>query len=178
MIAEQDVENPVVVSHLERSVGGFKKLVFLILAGICFVLGVAGVLVPGLPTTPFLLMTSYLLVRSSPRLNARLLRSRFFGPILRDWQLHGSLRKDIKFKAIAVVCISVGVTTFLFDYSTLGVLLVFASAAVGITVILKIPSGNQPSASDRRESTRPRRGPLKTRTTISRASSPYRRRSP
>ena len=122
----------------------WKKLVFLSFAGVFFALGVLGAFLPVLPATPFLLLTSYFLVRSSPRLNAALLRSRLFGPILIDWQVHGGVRPDVKVKAIVVVTIAVMLTIFLSGYSLLPTLTVILLAGVGITVILRLPSARQP----------------------------------
>ena len=123
---------------------GWKKLVLLSFAGVFFGLGVLGAFLPGLPATPFLLLTSHFLVRSSPRLNAALLRSRLFGPILIDWQVHGGVRLDVKVKAIVVAAIAVMLTIFLSGYSLLPTLTVILLAAIGITVILRLPSARQP----------------------------------
>ncbi len=114
------------------------RLFFLFLAGVSFVLASAGLLIPGLPTTPFLLLASFFLVRSSPRLNSRLLRSRFFGPILIDWQVHGGIRGDVKVKAVTGVIIAVLLTIYLsaaaWQSVVAGVL-----ASVGIAVIVCVP---------------------------------------
>ena len=72
-----------------QSVTGLRRMLYLLLAGGFFVLAMAGVILPGLPTTPFLLLTSYFLVRSYPRLNERLIKSKLFGPILVDWHVKG-----------------------------------------------------------------------------------------
>src|SRR5262249_7995528 len=61
---------------------GLRRVWYLALAGGSFVLTVVGLIIPGVPTVPFLLATSYYLVRSSPTLNEGLLRTRTFGPIL------------------------------------------------------------------------------------------------
>ena len=119
---------------------GWKRLVCLLGAGMFFVLGVLGALLPVLPATPFLLLTSYFLVRSSPRLNATLLRSRFLGPILTDWQMHGGVRRDVKAKAITVVAIAVAATVILSGGSLLPTLTVILLAAIGVTVIIRLPS--------------------------------------
>ena len=121
-----------------------KKWIFLAAAGVFFVLGLAGVVIPGLPTTPFLLLTSYFLLRSSPRLNKALLHSRLFGPILTDWQDHGGVRLDIKIKAIGIVVLTVGTTVYFSGYALWPSVIVLTLAAIGIFVILRLPSLKRP----------------------------------
>jgi len=125
-------------------VTGWKKLLFLVLAGIFFVLGALGAMLPGLPTTPFLLLTSFLLTRSSPRLNAAMLRSRFLGPILTDWQQHGCVRKDVKARAIVFVVLAVAATIYLAPFSLAPRLTLIMLASIGIVVIVRLPSARQP----------------------------------
>lgn len=121
-------------------VTGWKRALFLFLATIFFVLGAAGAFLPGLPGTPFLLLTSYFLVRSFPSLNERLLQSRLFGPILRDWQRRGGVRRDIKVKAIIIVLAAIGLSVW-FSRDRLWLCYVMILlAAIGITVILKLPT--------------------------------------
>src|SRR5688572_19661559 len=51
--------------RMPARVHGWRKVVYLLLAGLSLSLGLLGVLLPGLPTTPFVLLGSYFLVRSS-----------------------------------------------------------------------------------------------------------------
>jgi len=124
-------------------VTGPKRFVFIALAGLFFVLGAVGAVLPVLPTTPFLLLTSYFLARSSPRLNQWLLTSRFFGPILRDWQQLGGVRPDVKVKAIMIVLLAVSVSLWLTDLSSTLRWIVAATALIGIGVILRLPSARK-----------------------------------
>ena len=123
-----------------RTVRGWKRVLFLSLAALFFVLGVVGTIIPVLPTTPFLLLTSYFLLRTSPKLNGRLLRSKFFGPILMDWQQRGGVRRDIKAKAIFVVCLAVALSIYFSDMSAVVIGIVVVAALIGIGVILRLPS--------------------------------------
>lgn len=117
-----------------------QKVLFLSLAAFFFALGALGAILPGLPATPFLLLTSYFLVRSSPRLNSTLLRSRLFGPILVDWQVHGGIRKHIRIKAVFAVVLAVAITLALCSYSLWLSLVIVSLASVGILVILSLPT--------------------------------------
>ncbi|MGZ0165357.1 MAG: YbaN family protein [Planctomycetales bacterium] len=119
---------------------GPKRIVFMILAGLFFVLGALGAVLPVLPTTPFLLLTSYFLARSSPRLNSWLLASRFFGPILKDWQQLGGVRPDVKVKAIMIVLLAVSLSLWLTDLSSTLRWIVATIALIGIGVILRLPT--------------------------------------
>src|SRR5262245_46879620 len=81
-------------THLERS--GARRLaalswramriVWLVAGWLAMGLGLAGVFLPLLPTTPFLLLAAACFVRSSPRLHARLLAHPRLGPFLEQWR--------------------------------------------------------------------------------------------
>lgn len=68
---------------LTPKAGGARRRLLLSLGCVCVALGLAGIVVPGLPTTVFLLAASWLFARSSPRLHRRLLDSPRLGPYLR-----------------------------------------------------------------------------------------------
>ena len=58
-------------------------------------LGLVGIVVPGLPTVPFVLLSAYAAARGSERLHAWLLAHPRFGPMIRDWQAQGAVRNMI-----------------------------------------------------------------------------------
>ena len=127
-------------SHKQGVALGWRRFGLLSLAAVFFCLGFLGAMLPGIPATPFLLLTSYFLVRSSPRLNDRLLRSRLFGPILVDWQVHGGVRSHVRRRVIAAVLIAVAVSIYLSGYSLPATVAVVSLATVGILVILRLPT--------------------------------------
>lgn len=73
-------------------------------------LAVLGVLLPGLPTTPFVLLAAACFAKASPRLHRWLLNQRYLGPMVRDWEAHRSLPVRIKWLSTsimtAMVCLS------------------------------------------------------------------------
>ena len=110
------------------------------LAGASFALAGVGVTVPGIPTVPFLLSTSYFLVRSSPRLNERLLASRTFGGLLRDWQQHGGMRRRVKIIAVAVMLVVATLTILTAQLSVVMLVVVLLLMAVGVWMVVRTPT--------------------------------------
>ena len=66
-------------------------------------LGLIGVVLPGLPTTPFVLLAAACFARASPRLHRWLTHHRFLGPMVRDWEAHRSLPLRVKWIAILMM---------------------------------------------------------------------------
>jgi uncharacterized membrane protein YbaN (DUF454 family) len=112
------------------------RALYLSLAAVTFALGVTGFFLPFLPGTPFLLLTSWFLVRASPALNEKLHRTRLFGPLLRDWERHHGVRLQVKVSALGVVALAVALSLAFAGLSTAGQVALVACAAVGATVIL------------------------------------------
>ena len=74
-------------------------------------LAALGVVLPLLPTTPFVLLAATCFLKSSERSRRWLLNSRLFGPTLRDWHEHRAVRRPVKLLAVAVIA---GVIAFAF----------------------------------------------------------------
>ena len=80
-----------------------------VLAWSSLALGVIGIVVPGLPTVPFVLLSAFAAARGSQRLHARLLADPRFGPMIRDWQAHGAVSRRAKWLASVMMAASGGV---------------------------------------------------------------------
>lgn len=76
-------------------------------AGCVFVaLGFAGVFLPLLPTTPFLLLALWCFARSSPAFHDWLVNHKVLGPYVRDWQRDKSVPLFAKVAAVTMMSIS------------------------------------------------------------------------
>lgn len=62
------------------------RLLFGLLAYVSLGIGLVAIVVPGLPTTEFILLAAWAATKSSPRLSAWLENHRLFGPILFNWR--------------------------------------------------------------------------------------------
>lgn len=122
------------------TVMGIRRVVYLALAGLFFGLGMLGIALPGLPTTPFLLLTSYFLVRTSPSLNQRMLRSRLVGSLLHDWQVHRGIRPHVKTRAVLLVLVVAGCTAWVGHLPPVVLLPVISLTLVGIVIITRLPT--------------------------------------
>jgi len=73
---------------------------------ICVGLGMLGVIVPLLPTVPFMLLAAFFFARSSERLHNWLLSHRYFGPAVVDWHERGAINPRTKrISSIAIVLV-------------------------------------------------------------------------
>lgn len=87
----------------------------LVAAGALFVaLAALGVVLPLLPTTPFLLVAAACFARSSPRLYRALLASRTFGPLIRHWRAAGAIPRRAKIAAVAMIALVGGSSVVFF----------------------------------------------------------------
>ncbi|KIQ01036.1 MULTISPECIES: YbaN family protein [Pseudomonas] len=78
---------------------GWARWLWLALAYLSICMAALGVLVPGLPTTEFVLLAAWAASRSSPRLSAWLESHRLFGPLLRNWRDGGVVTRRTKLVA-------------------------------------------------------------------------------
>lgn len=63
--------------------------------------GIAGIVLPLVPTTPFMLLAAFAFARSSPRLHNWLISHPRFGPPIHAWRAHGAISRKTKIAAIA-----------------------------------------------------------------------------
>ena len=73
-----------------------KSVAYLGVGWICVGLGLLGLLLPLVPTTPFLLLASACFVRGSPRMATWLHEHPTFGPVLSNWHQHRAVEKKVK----------------------------------------------------------------------------------
>ena len=81
------------------------KTLYLALGWIAVALGLLGVILPGLPTTPFMLVAAFAFGRASPRLRAWLENHPQFGPPIRDWEDRGAISPRAKQLAVGMMAV-------------------------------------------------------------------------
>jgi uncharacterized protein len=114
------------------------RALYLSLAAVSFALAALGAALPLLPTTPFLLITSWCLVRSSPALHGKLRRSAVFGALLRDWEDHRAIALHVKITAVGTVIVTVAASLWFGQLGTTLSIALVVLALAGIAVILRL----------------------------------------
>ena len=86
---------------------------FLVFVGfVSFLLGVIGIFVPMLPTTPFLLLSAAVWVKASPKLYDWLLNHKVFGEYIRNYREHRAVPLRVKISSVLLVWLTIGYCIF------------------------------------------------------------------
>lgn len=85
------------------------RYVALFLACFFLILALIGVVLPGIPTVPFLLLAAWFAARGSERMHRWLYSHPYFGKMLTDWQAHKAISRRSKIIAVSMLLVSLGV---------------------------------------------------------------------
>jgi len=77
------------------------RLIWLVIGLAALAAAAVGVILPLIPTTPFVILAAFAFMRSSRRLHDWLLAHRVFGPVILDWREHGAISRSAKAVSIA-----------------------------------------------------------------------------
>lgn len=116
---------------------------WLVIGLISLALGIAGVMLPLLPTTPFVLLSAFCFARSSPRWHDWLMRHPGFGPLIRNWQQHRAIAPRAKLVSVASMA---GVFGMSFVVGAPGSVIIAQAVILPITALIIVtrPSGPKP----------------------------------
>ena len=128
-ISEKDVRLQLKKNRIVRA--------FFMLGGtVSLALGVIGLFVPGLPTTPFVLLSAALYAKSSEKLYNWLLDNKFLGPRIKNYQRQKGVTLKGKYRIIALMLTMVLISTFLILKNVLfAQIIVFSAGIIGAIVV-------------------------------------------
>lgn len=90
------------------------RTVLFVLGSLFVALGIAGIFLPVLPTTPFMLLAAACYARASKRFYNWLLNNRTFGPTILEWRRYRSIPYRVKWTAIVLMAVTVSISIFFF----------------------------------------------------------------
>ena len=104
-------------------------------------LGIAGIVLPLVPTTPFLLLAAFAFARSSPRLHDWLLAHPRLGPPINDWRTHRAISRRTKIWAVIAMAAALG---FSIATGLPGLLVAVQSVAIAMVAIFILTRPDSP----------------------------------
>jgi uncharacterized membrane protein YbaN (DUF454 family) len=110
---------------------------FLLIAAalLSLLLGILGIFLPLLPTTPFLLLAAACYARSSVRFYNHLMNHARLGPPLRAWKEKGSINRKVKIVAVSMIALTLG-SSILFWIPLIAVKIALFVLGIGISLFI------------------------------------------
>lgn len=110
------------------------RAVYFVLGLVCLILGLIGIVVPGMPTTVFILLAGYFWARSSRRFYAWLLAHRLFGQMIINWQTHRAIPRFAKYLAWSMMSLSTIILFFKLPSQWQWVAWLLAAISLGVGI--------------------------------------------
>ena len=111
------------------------KFIWITLGSISLVLGIIGIIVPGLPTTPFILLSAGLYIRSSDKLYQKLISNQLIGSYIKNYQTNKGITLKAKLTAIATMWFMITVSTLFFISTFYVKVIVIVIGLIGTVVM-------------------------------------------
>lgn len=118
----------------------YKKIGYLTLGWLSLALGVIGIVLPLLPTTPFVLLSAFCFSRSSKRFHLWLLNHKVFGSLIRDWERDGVISLKAKILATVSMLSMVTLSLTLMSIPLIGTVTILVSISAVLVFIWTRPS--------------------------------------
>jgi uncharacterized protein len=109
------------------------RILFITLGIFSLCLGLIGIFIPILPTTPFVLLSAALFARSSDWFYRLLIENRLFGRYIRDYRQGKGVPIKVKTGAIIILWITIGLSIY-FAVEMLWLRILLAAVAAGVTL--------------------------------------------
>jgi uncharacterized membrane protein YbaN (DUF454 family) len=112
-----------------------KRQLLIITGTVCVAIGVIGIFIPILPTTPFLLLAAACYLRSSPRFHRWLMNNRFCGTYIRSYTEGRGIPLKVKLFTIFLLWATIGISIWLVANWIVTIALLIIAIAVTLHII-------------------------------------------
>ncbi len=112
-----------------------KRYLLIFLGSVALAIGIIGIFLPIMPTTPFLLLAAFCYMRSSERLFVWLINHRIFGAYIYNYMNHKAITKGAKIGSLSFLWLSLTISMLIISNLHLSLLLLVIGAGVSIHVM-------------------------------------------
>lgn len=109
---------------------------FVILGWVSFVLGIIGVVLPVMPTAPFVLLAAWCWARSSRRFHFWLINHKYFGKYVRDWEENHAVPHYAKWLASIMMALSTALLFYRLPSDMIWIAWVVAIVCIAVAIYL------------------------------------------
>jgi uncharacterized membrane protein YbaN (DUF454 family) len=127
-ISERDV-------RLELKKNRIVRALYMTGGTVSLALGIIGIFLPGLPTTPFVLLSAALYAKSSEKLYNWLLNNKFLGPRIKNYQLQKGVPLKGKYKIIAFMLTMVFISSLIVAKVLFLKIVIISAGVIGAIVV-------------------------------------------
>lgn len=114
---------------------GIKKMLLILIGSLSLALGIIGIFLPVLPTTPFLLLAMACYLKSSKKLYYFILTNKYLGPYVKDYIEGNGIPLKVKWKAILLIWLTIGFSIiFVIDSLLLRIMLFVIASLVSVYI--------------------------------------------
>ena len=111
-----------------------KKILLIIIGLLSLFIGAVGIILPLLPTTPFVLLSAGCFSISSPRLSAFIMKNKYFGGYIENYRNKTGVPRKIKIRAILYLWFGLIISMILTNILMVSLLLI--CIGIGVTIHL------------------------------------------
>jgi len=132
-------QNSAVKDRLPGVVTRLRKGTYGVLAMGSIAMAWVGLLVPGIPTVPFVILAATFAAKASHSIHERIKRARVFGPMIRDWEAHGAVQPIVRLQAAVATLLIVAFTVVIAQPSPSMLLVIGIMCSISLVLIARLP---------------------------------------
>jgi uncharacterized membrane protein YbaN (DUF454 family) len=117
-----------------------KKWLYITIGTVALILGFIGIFLPILPTTPLVILAAACYYKSSDKLHTWILKNKWFGEMIKNYQAGKGLTKKTKIKAISLMWIMITISAVFYVQNSLIRAMMFGIALAVSTYLLRLPT--------------------------------------
>lgn len=123
-----------------HAISPVRRRLLLLSGHICAVLGVIAIILPIIPTSPFLILAAACYARSSERFYNMLIKNKYFGADIVRWERERCMRKKVKLRAMLLIAVVFSISAFLFLQTEIARVLMLATGLIVLIILYAIPT--------------------------------------